>query len=161
ENDRDRRGRRLGGECCIVTVREDHGDLPTDQFGCHHRQLFDFILGPAILDRYVLALDEAALLQTLAHGPRKVGVLAERPGREHPDHWHCRLLRARRQRPRGNATKSREELAPPHVAYPAPKIIDLANIADHRWSASQQRAAPDVRIGSTAAVSVMPALGLL
>src|SRR5262249_14490591 len=31
-----------------------------------------------------------------------------------PNHWDCRLLRARRERPRGCATEQRDELAPLH-----------------------------------------------
>src|SRR5262249_17735693 len=37
------------------------------------------------------------------------------PGAEKPDHWHRRLLRARRQWPRRHrAAEQRDELAPPH-----------------------------------------------
>ena len=46
--------------------RGDHGDLPADQFGCQLRQPIEFILGPAVCDRDVLAFDKAGLLQALA-----------------------------------------------------------------------------------------------
>ena len=36
---------------------------------------------------------------------------------EIPDHRHCRLLRARRERPSRRATKKRDEIAPPQVEH--------------------------------------------
>ena len=54
--------------------RGDHGDLSANQFGRQRRQPIDLILGPAVFDRHVLALDIAGLLQALAKsaqsGPR-------------------------------------------------------------------------------------------
>src|SRR5690348_1044872 len=42
-------------------------------------------------------------------------VLAGRPGSEVSDHWHRRLLRARRERPQGcRAAEQRDERAPRH-----------------------------------------------
>ena len=45
---------------------QHHGDLAADQFGRQLRQSIDLILGPAVFDRDVLALDIAGLLQALA-----------------------------------------------------------------------------------------------
>src|SRR6516165_6864608 len=73
------------------------------------------IIRPAVFDRYILALDIAGFGQALTEGGshRRVG-----PGRrtvEKPDHRHPRLLRARRERPRGGrAAEQRDELAPFH-----------------------------------------------
>jgi hypothetical protein len=58
------------------------------------------IVRPALLDRDVLSFDEPGLLQALA---QRIHQMRERRGRraaEKPDHRH-RLLRARRNRPRG------------------------------------------------------------
>ena len=67
ENDGDRRGRSLGREGRSGTAgRSDHGDLTANQVGRQRRQSIQLIVGPAILDRDVLALDEAGLLQALA-----------------------------------------------------------------------------------------------
>ena len=46
--------------------RDDHGDLSANQIGRQRRQPIDLILGPAVFDRHVLALDIAGLLQALA-----------------------------------------------------------------------------------------------
>ena len=81
--------------------RDDHGDLPANQFGRQRRQPIELILGPAVFDRHVLALDIAGLLQALAKCAQTVRVIASGDrGVEEPDHRHRRLLRARRERPR-------------------------------------------------------------
>src|SRR5262245_38229866 len=68
----------------------------------------------AILDRLILALDIAGLLQTrmkhARHGCEAVGQSAV----EEPDHRHRRLLRARRERPRRRAAEQRDERAALH-----------------------------------------------
>ena len=67
EDDRNRRGRRLGRECRRgAAERDNHGDLTANQFGRQRRQPIELVLRPAIFDRYVLALDVARVLQTLA-----------------------------------------------------------------------------------------------
>src|SRR6516164_2220412 len=80
------------------------------------------IIRPAVFDRYILVLDIAGFGQALTKGGSHRRV---RPGRravEKPDHWHSRLLRARRERPAGHSAKQRDELASPHVpSNPAAK----------------------------------------
>jgi len=44
---------------------------------------------------------------------------AGRSAAEKADHWHRRLLRARRKRPRSRAAEQRDELAPPHAEHGA------------------------------------------
>jgi len=66
EDNRDRRRCGLGHESHIVTGRPDYGDLTANQLGRQFRQSLDFILGEAVDDRHVLALDIAGLLETLA-----------------------------------------------------------------------------------------------
>ena len=101
EDDGDRRGRRLGRERRRGTSgRGDHGDLPANQIGRQRRQSIQLILGPAVFDRHVLALDIAGVLQALAKSAQTVRERVRRCGVEEPDHRHRRLLRARRERPR-------------------------------------------------------------
>src|SRR4029453_1196893 len=78
------------------------------------RKSINLALCPAIYNRHVLALDIAGLFETLA----KIAQAIRERVRfrvEKPDHWHCRLLRARRQRPRRRrADEQRDELPPFH-----------------------------------------------
>ena len=61
------------------------------------RQPIGLIVGPAVFDRHVLALNVAGLLQALAEPTQTLRVPAvRRCGVEEPDHRHRRLLRARR-----------------------------------------------------------------
>ena len=116
EDDGDRRGCRLGRQRDGSTAdRGDHGDLPANQIGRQRRQPIDLILGPAVFDRHVLALDKARFLQALAKSAQTVRERVRRCGVEEPDHRHRRLLRARRERPRRRrAAEQRDELAPLH-----------------------------------------------
>src|SRR5262249_34036923 len=67
-----------------------------------------------VFDGYVLAFDIAGFVQTLAERGNERGERLRRPSDEEPDHRHRRLLRARRQRPRGRTAEKREELAAHH-----------------------------------------------
>jgi hypothetical protein len=61
-----------------------------------------------------LALDVADFAQAL---PEREHTVCERDSRcaaEEPDHRHRRLLRARRERPRGGGANERDELAASH-----------------------------------------------
>src|SRR5262249_8294734 len=69
-------------------------------------------LRPAVFDRHVLAFDNAGFLQALAESAHTI-LERVRCGVEKPDHWHHRLLRARRKRPRSRAAEQRDEVAPP------------------------------------------------
>src|SRR5262249_22661698 len=69
---------------------------------------------PTVFDRHILAFDITRFLQTLAE---RRDLLAQRSGRsgiEEADHRHCRLLRARCERPRSRAAEQRDELAALH-----------------------------------------------
>ena len=57
-----------------TTGRGDHGDLSANQFGRQRRQPIELILGPAVFDRHVLALDIAGVLQALAKCAQTVRV---------------------------------------------------------------------------------------
>jgi len=58
---------------------------------------------------------------------------------------HRRLLRARRERPRGGAAEQCHEVAPLHRAHPDPRI--MGSIAAGQNRASQQKRPAHVRFG--------------
>jgi hypothetical protein len=118
EDDGDRCGCRLGGECRRVTSgRGDYGNLSANQFGRKLRQPIVLALRPAVFDHYVLALDIADLLQALTKCAQTVRQFVRRSLIEEPDHRHRLLLRARRNRPRHRAAKKRNEIAPPQAGH--------------------------------------------
>src|SRR5262245_21440049 len=73
-------------------------------------------LCPAIFDCNVLAFDKAPVFQTLTERSQELRVVAGRPGAEEPNHRHRRLLRLRRERPRGRRAREKgDELAALHL----------------------------------------------
>src|SRR5262249_28098076 len=115
EDDRDGRSRRLGRNCRGGIVCSDYCHPTAYQIGCEVRQLIVLVLAPAILDRHIPALDVAHFTNALLECGQKVCTAGTRRAVEHPDHRHRRLLRARRDRPRGRrAAEQRDELAPLH-----------------------------------------------
>jgi hypothetical protein len=66
EKNGDRRCCFLGHQSGLFGGRRDHGNLAANQIGRQLMQPIDLILGEAVRDRYVLALDVAGLLQALA-----------------------------------------------------------------------------------------------
>jgi hypothetical protein len=71
-------------------------------------------VGPPVFDRHVLARDIAGLFQALTKAAQAIRDHLSRSVVEESDHRHRRLLRARRERPRGRAAEQRDELAPSH-----------------------------------------------
>src|SRR5262249_12713975 len=115
EDDGDRRGCRFGGQRWSgASACNDHGDRSTNQFGRQRRQSIELILGPAIFDHYILALDEAYLLQALAKCAQAVRGSRGRRGVKEANHRQCRLLRARLKWPRHRTAEQRDELAARH-----------------------------------------------
>jgi hypothetical protein len=66
---------------------------------------------PAIFDRHVLALDEAAFAQAPAERGQSYGIIGRSDAKK-ANHRHRRLLRPCRERPRRRAAEQRDELAP-------------------------------------------------
>src|SRR5262249_48152336 len=96
--------------------RGNHGDLTADQSGRQGRQSIVSALRPAIFDRYVAALDVADFAQALLESAYIVRPEVGRSVAKEPNHWHRRLLRARRERPRSrSAAEQRDELASLHL----------------------------------------------
>jgi hypothetical protein len=86
-----------------------------NQISHQHRQSVLAAFRIAELDRQVLALDEACLLQALAERGHEVRRVGGRRAAEKADRRHHRLLRARRERPRRRrAAEQGDELASLH-----------------------------------------------
>src|SRR5262245_27970835 len=115
EDDRDRRSRRLGHHC-RGGVRSDRRHLMAYQIGCEVGQSVVLVLRPAILNRYILALDVAGVTNALPECGQKARTIGRRPrAAKKSYHRHRRLLRACRDRPRSRrAADEHDELAPPH-----------------------------------------------
>ena len=108
------------------------GVLPTIRATCRRRSpppeaaTGQFDPPPAVLDRDVLALDEACFLQALAECSHAVRLAGERSTAEKPHHRHRRLLRARRERPRRRrAAEQRDELAPLSFNHLVGALLDM------------------------------------
>jgi hypothetical protein len=98
-----------------ATWGDDHVHLAANQIGGQRWQSIVSILGPAVFDRDILALQIAGLFQPLPDGLYAESVSLRRSGKEQADHRHRRLLRARRERPRRRAAEEGDERAPFHV----------------------------------------------
>ena len=110
EDNRDRCGRVF----CLEYTRErgDHGHATPNQVGNQRRDAIKFALQPVVLDGDVLTFDVAGFTKPPAERSRRR--VRGRRGGDDPDHGQVRLLRLRRERPRGRATEPRDELTPPH-----------------------------------------------
>src|SRR5262249_33880296 len=107
-------GRRLGRKCRRNRAREEHGHSTAHQISCHRWQsIVSAFLVPTVFDGDVASLDETGIIQALSKRLREFRIYAGWKAAEVPDHWH-RLLRTRRERPRGRTCKSRDELAAVH-----------------------------------------------
>src|SRR5262249_28048058 len=96
----------------VTSGRGDYRDLLANQFGRQRRQSIDLIFGPTVLDRHVLALDIAGVLQALAKSAKRLRESLGRLHVEESDHRRRLLLRARRERPRGrSAAEQCDEVA--------------------------------------------------
>src|SRR5215472_10064038 len=116
EHDRDRRRCALGCECRRhAEGRGDEGDSAANEVGCQFRQAIGVVMRPPEFDGQVLALDVAALAQSLAESSHSICERLRRAKLEQPDYRQRRLLRARRERPRGCAAEECNEVAPSHA----------------------------------------------
>src|SRR5262249_28931987 len=91
-------------------------------------------LCPAVFNLDVLALDIARHAQALVEGAQADRIRLRRSSREKPDHRHRRLLRVRRERPRGRRAAERSYHFPPsdsnrHVALPCEGWLVKATIS--------------------------------
>src|SRR4029077_11684261 len=85
-----------------------------DKTGRQSQQPIWLIFRPAILDGDVPALDESGVVETLSERSDEIFEAGGRCAPEKSHHRHRRLLRARRERVRGNRAEQRNERAPSH-----------------------------------------------
>src|SRR5262249_21482764 len=95
-------------------VGNNHRHFTTNQIAREARKPIQMIVGIALLDHEVLPLDEPRLLQAPTERLDQFSERVRRRAAKKADHRHRRLLRARRKRPSGSATKQRDEVAPSH-----------------------------------------------
>ena len=113
EHDRNDGGRGLGCDGWSgATMRGDERDPLANQLGRQCRQAVELVLGPAVFDRDVLALDKARLLEALAKCAQTVHKAVGRYGAEEADHRHRWLLRVRGERPCRRAAESCDKFSP-------------------------------------------------
>src|SRR5262249_21760594 len=95
---------------------DDQADPSANQVRRQLGQSIEPVFPPAVDDCYIVAFDVTGLLEALAKSAQSVPHRVGRPGVEEGDHRHCRLLRARRERPRKRrrrrAAEQLDELAP-------------------------------------------------
>jgi hypothetical protein len=116
KDDRDRRGRSFGRKRTTSVGRGDHGHATADQIGNERRPAVELALQPMVLDHHVLALNVAGFVEAFAERSDSAHGSLGRQAADEADDRHRRLLRARRERPRGSrAAQQRDELAPSHV----------------------------------------------
>src|SRR5262249_59414116 len=96
-------------------TRNDHGDLPANQIGRQRRQPAKLIVGPAVFDRYVFALDIAGIFEATAKSAQTVREPVGRLAVEESDHRHRSLLPVGGQWPR--------RLAPPSSVMNSRRLI--------------------------------------
>src|SRR5262249_30132077 len=118
ENERDGVGQppncpeRLGSAC-----GHDQFHAASDQINCQCRQPVVLAFRPAIFDPQIAADEKASFAQSLAErGQQNILLKVSRSRTEITDGPWRRLLRARRERPRGRAAEQDDELSPPHVS---------------------------------------------
>ena len=116
EHDGDRCSRSLDRSSGrFAADRDDDGDLAANEIGGQRGYSLVLALGPAVLDRDIVALDEAGFLETFAEAGYEMRERTGRSGTEESDHRHCRLLRAGDEWTRDRRTaEKRKEFAPLH-----------------------------------------------
>ena len=96
-----------------TAIGRNHRNPTVDQFVCKNRQPTVVAARPAVFNRNILAIDETGLAQTLLEPRDIIRPSLRRCDVEKPDHRHHRLLRVRRERPRGRRSAEHgDEIAP-------------------------------------------------
>src|SRR5271170_6586385 len=89
--------------------------MPGNEFGGQRWKPIIVAIGIAVFDDDVLSLDEPRFSHAPAKRVINVGAIIPADAAHISDHWHCRLLCARGERPRSRrAAEKRDELAPHH-----------------------------------------------
>jgi hypothetical protein len=140
EDDGSRRGRCLGRERRgHAPGCDNHGNAAANKVGRQRRQALKLIVGPAVFDRQVFALDIAGILEALTESAHRLHVSLGRLRMQEADDRHCWLLRPRRKWPRGCRTaECCDELPTPHGLCPQAEDHTLPHHSKKPCCASQQ-----------------------
>src|SRR5262249_998325 len=115
EDDWNGRGPCLRRKCHGGSHRDNDSHLTAYEIGYQHRQSIVVALGPAIFDDHIAALEIAGFAQSFTDCCHHMSARPWRTTVEISDHRQCRLLRARRERPRGRrAAEQYDEVTSPH-----------------------------------------------
>src|SRR5262249_29082720 len=110
--------------------RDDYVGAGWHQSGRQRGEPIVLAFGRAIRDRDVLPLEVSGLLESLVKRRNQVGRAFDRCAPEEPYHRHRRLLRARRERPRGRrAAEQQYEIAAPHSITSSARASTVAGIS--------------------------------
>src|SRR5215831_4669505 len=116
EDNRNSTSRGLGSQTGRSAGRGNDRDSSTNEVGRLRRQSLVPAFRPAILDRQVLAVYVAGFPQSLAKRGCVESIPLRRCAVEESDCRHCRLLRARRERPRRRAAEKLDQFSPLHAS---------------------------------------------
>src|SRR5262249_9004256 len=127
----DRRRCGLGRDCRWRCRCRNDCDATAHQVGHQSRHAMILAFEPVILDSYVLATDVTGFSKPVAERIRKARQSIRRPAIDEPDHRHCWLLRACRERPRpSRAADQPDEVAPrDHSITSSARASTLAGIS--------------------------------
>src|SRR5262249_968627 len=104
EDNRNGRGRRLGCSRAGGVGSNDQGDLALNQVCSQPRNSVMLVIRPPVFNRYILSFDKRGLAQATMKCGHGLPGIAGRFAVEESNDRHLRLLRARRERPRGSGT---------------------------------------------------------
>jgi len=115
-------------------ARDNDGRRTADKLSRQQRQTIVLALRPLFFDYDILALDKAGVSQAFTETGQRSCRGCGRGSTEHSNDRECRLLRARRKRPRSRTTQNAEEIASPHgrhqvrelAAYRLSPVFDRA-----------------------------------
>src|SRR5262249_22418036 len=117
---------------CRRALRHDDIQPQSSQLGSDRRKRVLFTLGKTVLDDDVLPFDPAVFLQSLAKCLQLTShcrrARVARQQKANPANRRGRMLRARRERPRGRAADERDEIAPSYVEHGLPSRNPLCQL---------------------------------
>jgi len=111
EDDRNRRGRSLGGMRGVHGGRHDHSDFQSDQIGSQDRQTIIVSICEEVFDSDIAAFGMANVTKTTAECNQRRGIVVRRAAAQIPNDRHGALLCSRRARPRRRAAESNDEFS--------------------------------------------------
>src|SRR6516165_6242214 len=130
ENDRNSRGRLLGGHRRRIAACHDHRWPFVDQISSKLGKPIELVLGPTIFDRNIPPLDIIGLLQALLERGHKELIVVRRRAAQKPDRRQRWLLRACTERPCCRcASECCDKVASPHGLALRPTAVPYHLVA--------------------------------